>query len=274
MYNIGIIGLGYVGSAVLNVFRNENIFSFDINKPCNQSSIENLVEKSQIIFVCVPTPMKSNGECSIDIVENVLKEINLTSKKVEVIIKSTVPPGTCRAFQEKYKNLNIIFSPEFLTEANFNEDFSKQDRIIFSGKSYSKSLNLFQKYFTDVKYIFLSYEEAEMVKYVGNCFLALKVSFANEVFKLCEKMDIEYNNVINVVSIDKRIGSSHFSVPGPDKKMGFGGSCFPKDISAFLALYKDYNVKNYILKAAWERNQKIDRPEKDWIKLKGRAVVE
>ena len=144
MYNIGIIGLGYVGSAVLNVFRNENIFSFDINKPCNQSSIENLVEKSQIIFVCVPTPMKKNGECSIEIVENVLKEINLTSKKVEVIIKSTVPPGTCRAFQEKYKNLNIIFSPEFLTEANFNEDFSKQDRIIFSGKSYSKSLNLFR----------------------------------------------------------------------------------------------------------------------------------
>ena len=170
--------------------------------------------------------------------------------------------------------MQIIFNPEFLTEANFIEDFKNQDRIIIGDKNKKGLVNdLYEKSFPKAKIINCSYEEAEMVKYFTNTFLATKVSFANEMFELCNKLNINYDNVYKLAILDKRLGFSHFKVPGPDGSRGFGGTCLPKDINAILNIFNTNDLKSYILESVWERNINQDRKEQDWKKLKGRAVT-
>jgi nucleotide sugar dehydrogenase len=272
-FNIGIIGLGYVGKAALNGFQSENIYTYDISEECTESNLDQLSQKADLIFICVPTPMKKNGACSLAIVEQVLSDLNSFNREKEIVIKSTVAPGSCEYFQNKYTNLSIVFSPEFLTEANFYDDFMQQERIILSG-SINLSESLYRKYFPKAEIIKLEYKEAEMVKYFSNSFFALKVSYANEIYSLCEKLNIDYHKVTQSAIKDKRISNSHLSVPGPDGKKGFGGSCLPKDVAALLAIFESNEVESLVLKAAWERNKNLDRNERDWELLKGRAIVE
>ena len=111
-----------------------------------------------------------------------------------------------------------------------------------------------------------------MVKYTTNCFLAAKVSIANEIEQVCSKLEVDYDKVVEYATKDKRLGASHWSVPGPDGNKGFGGSCFPKDINGFLNLAKSLDVVCHTLAGAWQTNLTV-RPDKDWEKLKGRAVV-
>ena len=273
-FNIGIVGLGYVGKAILYGFASENIYTFDTSKTSTENSLEDLSDKADMIFICVPTPMRKDGSCSVDIVKQVIESFNSFNKKHEVIIKSTIPPGTCSYFKDKYSKLNIIFNPEFLTEANPYQDFINQDRIILGGNNFSMVESLYEKHFPQTEIVKLNYSEAEMVKYFSNNFLALKVSFANEIHSLCDKLNIDYGEVVKAATMDKRIGASHLSVPGPDGKKGFGGTCFPKDLSALLSIFEDNDIKSPILKAVWERNKNIDRIEADWTLLKGRAVIE
>ena len=274
-YNIGIIGLGYVGKAVEAVFsKKHDIFSYDINQPCSEKDLESVIQKSDIIFVCVPTPMKKDGSCFINIVSDVLNEINDLNYNKDIIIKSTIPPLTSEKLQQENSKINVIFNPEFMTEANFYRDFSEQKRIILAGNNLEKVEKLYSLNFPKSKIIKLPYKEAELIKYFSNTFLATKVSFANEIYNLCKKLDIDYDIVVNTLIMDERIGSSHLQVPGFDDKFGFGGSCLPKDMSALIQVFKDHGVKSPILNSVWKRNQEIDRKDKDWEALKGRAVVD
>tara|TARA_X000000368_G_scaffold328534_1_gene265570 strand:+ start:7383 stop:8225 length:843 start_codon:yes stop_codon:yes gene_type:complete len=273
--SIGIVGLGYVGSACSEVFSQFfNVNTFDIQKNSTENSLSDLALNSEIIFLCLPTPMNRDGSCNFDIIDQTLNEINQISS-VSCVIKSTIPPGTTSFFQNKFKNLKIFFNPEFLTEANFVNDFKNQDKIIIGSGDDNFSIidEVYKESFPNIPIIHCSFEEAELVKYVINTFLAVKVSFANEIYSLCENLDIDYSIIKSIVSKDKRIGSSHLSVPGPDGKFGFGGSCFPKDINSLLDVFEKNQLKSYIINSAWNRNIKIDRSEKDWEKLKGRAIV-
>tara|TARA_Y100000590_G_C15748301_1_gene1023086 strand:+ start:56 stop:910 length:855 start_codon:yes stop_codon:yes gene_type:complete len=278
--NIGIIGLGYVGKACKEVFSSFfNVLSYDINNSGSEASIKDLVNKSDILFLCLPTPMNKDGSCNISIIENVLSEVSGYKDSI-CVIKSTITPGSSDFFEKKFNNLKIFFNPEFLTEANFINDFKTQDRIIIGSSDdmgaiyYSKIVDIYTEAFPGVKIIKLSLKEAELVKYFTNSFLALKVSYANEFFRLCKKLDIDYYSVLDVATLDKRIGKSHFTVPGPDGKFGFGGACFPKDLNAIIDVFKKNGLDPHLLEAAWKRNISEDRPEKDWEKLVGRAVVE
>ena len=273
---IGIIGQGFVGTAVREGLKDyHTVNTFDLVKECTCDSISDLVNKSTYIFVCVPTPMKKDGSCDTSIVESVVEEINTVSMidKI-VIIKSTVTPGTTERLNKKYTNCKIVFNPEFLTEANFIEDFKNQDRIIIGGPrpASTKVRQLFYKVFPKAHIIKTSPTIAEMVKYTTNTFLATKVSFANEIKMICDKIDVDYDKVIEYATHDDRLGYSHWSVPGPDGHEGFGGSCFPKDINALLDVCRKLGVPAKTLYGAWETNLKV-RPEKDWEELKGRAVV-
>ena len=137
----GIVGQGYGGSAVEEVFSKHydvETYDLDIDK-CSVDYLEDLVELSNIIFVCVPTPMKKDGSCDTSIVEAVVKDINdmVVSRNVSgriVAIKSTIPPGTTNRLNKECKNISVIFNPEFLTEANFIDDFKNQNRIIIVGE--------------------------------------------------------------------------------------------------------------------------------------------
>jgi len=107
---------------------------------------------------------------------------------------------------------------------------------------------------------------------VAGIFLICCLPFANEIYSLCKGLDIKYSELVRLVSYEERVGNSHLTVPGPDGKMGFGGSCFPKDMNSLITIFKNQDIESFVLAAAWERNIKIDRTEQDWKKLKGRAV--
>ena len=112
-----------------------------------------------------------------------------------------------------------------------------------------------------------------MVKYFTNCFLATKVSFSNEIREICEKINVDYDKVVEYGLYDQRIGKTHFSSPGPDGKFGFGGSCFPKDINALISFAQSAGMNPTVLRSVWNKNLEV-RPERDWEQLKGRAVSE
>jgi len=279
---IGIVGQGYVGSAVKEVFnKHYDVETYDLDTDkCSVDYLEDLVELTNIIFICVPTPMKKDGSCDISIVEAVVEDINdmVVSRNVSgriVAIKSTIPPGTTNRLNNKCRNISVIFNPEFLTEANFIDDFKNQNRIIIGGErpSTTKLRQVYSLLFPDATIVKTGSKTAEMVKYMTNTFLATKVSFANEMKMICDGLNIDYDKVVEYSTYDERLGKSHWAVPGPDGKMGFGGSCFPKDINALIALSKDMRLYLHTLQGVWKTNLKV-RPEQDWNELKGRAVVD
>lgn len=271
---IGIIGQGYVGNAVYQKFKNfYKVLTFDINENLSNSTVQEIKNKCNIIFICVPTPMNKDGSCDVSIVESVIKKFS-TKKGAILVIKSTVEPGTTKNFNKKYKNIQIVFNPEFLTERNAVNDYNNQDRIILGGpRPATTSLkSIFSKVFPNKNIIKTGSSHAEMVKYFTNCFLATKVSFANEMYNLCLKLDLDYDKIIEYSTHDKRIGNTHLNVPGHDGDFGFGGHCLPKDINAILNLTKKMGSVNNILNAVIKTNNKV-RKNRDWEKMIGRAII-
>jgi nucleotide sugar dehydrogenase len=245
--NVGIVGRGFVGGAMYKNFKDvfpTEVYDIDETKrTC--SSMDELVNHSDIIFVCVPTPSSADGSCDVSIVEKVVKKIASYKKDVVVIIKSTVVPGTTkRLIQET--GLKIAFNPEFLTERNADEDFRYQKLIVVGcedTETNDKVWEVYYKFVVKVGYMPLmkscTTDEAEMFKYLANCFLATKVIFANEFKILCDKVGIEYSNIASIAKLDNRLGPTHWQVPGPDGKYGYGGSCFPKDTAAMIAFAEE-----------------------------------
>ena len=280
--NIGIIGQGFVGTAVREGLKNfYSVLVYDIKEDtCPKDmchSLDSVVQECKIIFQCLPTPMKKSGECDLSIVEKSLRNVDLLSKKHDkrpiVVVKSTVPPGTCERLNQEFENINVVFSPEFLTEANSIEDFKNQNRIILGGLlPHTTEVKLmFRKPFPHIPIVKTGYKTAEMVKYFINNYLSVKVSFANEMYQMCSALDIDYDKVTEYALFDQRIGKSHLSVPGPDGDFGFGGHCFPKDLDAMIYLMVKNDVDPVILESAREKNNKV-RKNRDWEKMKGRAV--
>jgi UDPglucose 6-dehydrogenase len=279
MKSIGIIGLGYVGSAVKAGFEKMyNVFTYDINKECTETSIENLVQKTQIVFICVPTPMNQDGTCNIDIVYNILQEISLKKQQEHTVcvLKSTVPPGTTDRLANEFDNITICFNPEFLTERNYINDFISQTNITIGYTRDNTSVKtvstLYYERFPNAQVWITTAKQAEMIKYVANTMLATKVAFLNEIYQICKKTDIDFNKITNILQVDSRLGMSHWNVPGHDGKFGFGGTCFPKDLNALIQYAESNGQPTPLLKAVWEKNLEV-RPEKDWERDKGRAVI-
>ena len=280
----GIIGQGFVGSAIREGMSHVyNVETYDIDESKNPTvgSVYELVDKTdEIIFVCLPTPMNSSGRCDIRIVESAISDINNAAgrlgKDVTAVIKSTVEPGTTRFLNDKYNSISVVFNPEFLTEANSFDDFKNQNRIIIGGDRPASTnvKTLFRKAFPKVPIIKTGSTEAETVKYFTNCFLATKVSFANEMKQVCDRLDIDFDKVVEYALYDDRIGNSHLSVPGPDGSCGFGGHCFPKDLNAIIFMAKDLGINPSVMTAVWNKNMEV-RPqaERDWENMIGRAVV-
>ena len=271
---IGIIGQGYVGTALKEGFQDfyqvETYDKYDLGKSTH-SKISDIVELSDVIFVCVPTPMRQDGSCYTGIVEEVIREINENANGQIVVIKSTVPPGTTDRINEEYSHTTTIFNPEFLTEANFIQDFKNQSRIILGGdrKGTNKVRQIYSRIFPNATIVKTGAKHAEMVKYFTNCFLATKVSFANEMYNICQQLDLDYDKVVEYATYDERLGKSHWAVPGPDGDFGYGGHCLPKDLSAIVSEFDTYGL----LEAVEQVNDQV-REDRDWEHMVGRAVLE
>lgn len=279
MEKIGIIGQGFVGTAVKEGMKNYyDVRTFDLNGNCNEMSLYTLIENVNETFLCVPTPMRKSGECDLSIVKDCLYQISkiikvLNKKDFIVIIKSTIPPGTTEKLNQEFSNIHVAFNPEFLTEANAVEDYKNQNRIIVGAdRPYSSRVKqIFAKAFPKVPIIKTSSTIAETIKYVTNTFLSMKVSYANEIYRLCEGLNIDYDKVIEYARYDDRLGNSHWSVPGPDGDFGFGGHCFPKDIAALQYVMETLGIDSTMLDATIKKNEMV-RTDRDWEKQIGRAV--
>ena len=282
---IGICGQGFVGTAVREGMRDFfDLATYDKFKAEDFAveSLAVLARDCEVIFVCLPTPMRKSGECDTRIVEDVVREIDEICgannlKKRVAVVKSTIPPGTTEQLNKQVKNIQVVFNPEFLTEANAINDYKSQTRIILGGPrpGTSKMKTVFAKAFPKASIIKTGSNTAEMVKYFTNCFLATKVSFSNEIRQICEKSNVDYDKVVEYGLYDNRIGKSHFSSPGPDGSFGFGGHCFPKDINALMFLAREKGIDPSVLQAVWDKNLEVRASDhRDWEAMSGRAVSE
>ena len=271
---IGIIGQGYVGTALKEGFQDfyqvETYDKYDLGKSTH-SKISDIVELSDVIFVCVPTPMRQDGTCYTGIVEEVIREINENANGQIVVIKSTVPPGTTDRINQEYTHSTVIFNPDVLTEANFIQDFKNQSRIILGGDRKGTNIvrQIYSRIFPNATIVKTGAKHAEMVKYFTNCFLATKVSFANEMYNVCQQLDLDYDKIVEYATYDERLGKSHWAVPGPDGDFGYGGHCLPKDLSAIVSEFDTYGL----LEAVEQVNDQV-REDRDWEHMVGRAVLE
>ncbi len=267
---VGIIGNGFVGEAQAFAFSPvAEVLIYDIDPLKSKDPIES-VHNCSYVFICVPTPMNSAGNQDFSYVE---KAFEKASDKPIYIIKSTILPKSTEKLQKIYPNYKIIFSPEFLTERNAKLDMLTQSRIILGGekKLTSKVEELFNKRFKNKNIIKTDSTTAELIKYMNNTFFATKVSIMNEFKLISNAIGADWNDALFGFSSDGRIGDSHLNVPGHDGKLGYGGTCFPKDVSSFINFAKQNNINLNAIEGGWRTNLKL-RPEKDWEKKIGRSV--
>jgi len=272
-FKVGVIGNGFVGESQAYAFSPvADVKIFDIN-PIKSTHTLLEVLSQDFIFVCLPTPMKENGEQDNSYIENFFSNIGLHNTNAIFILKSTVLPGTTKQLIDKHK-FNIVFCPEFLTEKTAKLDMLTQSRIVVGGEEELclKVLGLFIERFGKKHYIMTDSTTAEFIKYMANTFLAVKVSVVNEFYRLATELGVEWSDALEGFVSDPRIGNSHTNVPGHDGKLGFGGTCFPKDINALITMGKELGVDMNTLEAAWKTNLEV-RPEQDWKQLVGRAIT-
>lgn len=273
--SISVFGIGYVGSAIYHGFSPYfEIKIYDKYKP-GYNDVEDVVKSSRFIFVCVPTPVNLEDNSQdlsyiYDAVETIGKYA--TEEKI-IILKSTILPGTTRKLQDKYKNHRFAFNPEFLTERNYIFDFLNQGRIVLGGKSKDDDTlleieDLYRVKFQHTPIFKTTFEGAEFIKYACNCFFSMKVSYMNEIYEICEKMGVPFDDVKNGMLGDQRIANSHMQVPGFDGYKGFGGKCFPKDLKSFIAWAKKNGYSVTMFEATDEVNERV-REVKDWLEITG-----
>ena len=282
MKKIGIVGRGFVGSAAEFGFSpqtgcNAVVKIYDKDPSKSLHTLEETVNKSDFIFLSVPTPSNQDGSMHLGILESALQDIQSVNKRKNniILIRSTVIPGTTSKLCKKFTNLNIVFNPEFLTERSAKFDFINQSRFILGGRkrNTTKVAELYRwRFGSSVPCIETNFNTAEMIKYMNNCFFATKISFLNEMKLIADKSEVNWELAVEGFVRDGRIGHTHLTVPGHDGKMGFGGSCFPKDVQAMINFGAQLNLNMDTLKGVWKTNLEV-RPERDWEKLEGRAII-
>jgi len=286
MAKIAIIGTGYVGlaSAVGFAQLGHDVVGIDIDEtkvqkltsgksPIFEKDIEKFLAKSlkkkkitfstdykkiskaKFVFLCLPTPQLDDGSADTSYI---LESSKLLSKHISdsatLVIKSTVPVNTWKAVKQvlNRKDVSIVSNPEFLREGTALEDFFKPDRIVVGCEIEKKAKEVANLYKAkNAKVVFTDNTSAEIIKYASNSFLAIKLSFVNEIAAYAESTDANALEVLHAMGLDKRIGKE-FLKPGP----GWGGMCFPKDVSALKESAREKNVPIPLLDAALESNLK------------------
>ena len=307
-YSIGIIGVGVLGTAILESFipiKSIDIKCYDkyktnSNNDIYVSAIADLVQ-CNIIFLCLPTEYdtvkKAYNKTEID---SVLYDLALLNYKGIIVLKSTVEPKTTSKLSLLYPQLTLIHNPEFLTARTATHDFKHQKHIVLGiqtafEKSRAKTQDLentafeksraktedlenpvrknsdndldemknaqvtyiktfFETYFKDATITICSSDESESMKLFCNSFYATKIQYFTEVKLLCDKMDIKYNNVIELMLKNGWINPMHTTIPGHDGELSFGGKCLPKDINALCALCNSLDSPNEVIQAVVNEN--------------------
>jgi UDPglucose 6-dehydrogenase len=254
---VGIIGYGYVGSAVAASYPDDKIMINDPKYKLKSKSIKKLKEKCQAIFVCVPTPQSDTGECDTTILESIITK--LSGYEGIVIAKSTASPEVYADLESRY-NLKLAHVPEFLTQARAKFDYVNPHKIVVGCREeirqqvadviMTSAVN-FER--VDIEYCTI--QEASFFKYLANTQLAIKVVVNNEYADLAKRLGVKWERVVDIARTDYRLGATHWAVPGPDGARGFGGACFPKDTAAMAHIAKENGVVLDVLTTAIDKNK-------------------
>ena len=253
---IGIIGLGFVGGAVKAAHDLVGIETVDVDPHKGLPASLADAKQCEAIYICVPSPTGADGSCDTSILEEVMAQ--LTDYTGVIISKVTAPPNVYIRLQEAHKNL--IHAPEFLVAATATEDYINGTYAIIGGyEPYATqaeaAILIAQRKVREITKIGIG--EAALTKYAINTFLATKVIFMNELKTLADANGLDYNVIKKTIQLDERQGTSHFDVPGPDGRYGFGGACFPKDTSALLKYAESLGVVLSVLDTAVIKNKTI-----------------
>ncbi|MGB9815793.1 MAG: UDP-glucose dehydrogenase family protein [Thermoplasmata archaeon] len=299
---IGVVGMGFVGSVTAAVLADQgnDVIGLDIDSqkikmlnsgrsPIFEPGLEEMIKRNknnlkfttdysllkdaEVIFIAVPTP-NENGKINLNYVYSAVRSIKSVNKNAIIVIKSTVIPGTGTRIEKEFQ-VKIVSNPEFLREGNAIQDTIHPDRVVIGGE-YENSRIISEIWkFTNAPILLTTRENAELIKYASNAFLATKISFINEVANLCEKIpnaDVEI--VARGMGMDKRIGPLFLKAG-----IGYGGSCFPKDTQALISFAEEIGEEMKIVKAARKVNEeRIDRIikilEREFKKLKGLRILQ
>ena len=255
---ISIIGLGFVGSAMLKSFQEKDvniIGVYDKFKEGGIGSLDSCLE-ADIIFSALPTVYHE------DLKEYDKRPLFETLDKLEkmkfqglFVVKSTVEPGTCQKLSENY-SFEIAHNPEFLTARTAYEDFHHQEHIVL-GTNNQNLIKFYETYYPNAKISVCTTNESESMKIFCNCFYAVKVQFFNEIFLICQKMGMNYENILEMMLKNGWIHPMHTKVPGPDGKLSYGGLCFPKDTNALNYFMEKNNLPHKVLEATIEERNEM-----------------
>ncbi len=284
------------------LFKPIEVYIYDIRPEACQPpgmTLEKLDSECDLVFLCLPTPLNHDGSCYTKILEDTIAQCSNPYK----VIRSTIPVG----FAAKH---GCYFMPEFLTEANWENDFrstkewvvglpTTSQMVVSHGQSsIEENDKLIAQKFSEIQHsefktrmnklikrsyknsaidsqsiIYCDTNEAEMLKLMKNCFLSAKVGLMNEFYDFCGATRTDYNTVTGLAKKDARMGTSHFQVPGPDGRRGFGGTCFPKDTHSLYCQMNARGVQPHIYPAILTRNDTIDRAEREWSRDIWRTTI-
>jgi nucleotide sugar dehydrogenase len=244
---IGIVGLGAVGTANKHGFEylGHNVIGHDIRL---DTTINDVLD-TEITFLCVPTPQADDGSCDTSIIESVIKELNLYNYKGIVAIRSTVVPGFTQRMIDTYKNLTICFVPEFLRERCAADDFINNHKLLAIGTHdiwvYRKLVKAHGNLPENTEH--LTPNEAEVLKYYNNVYAALRVTFANVMYEICDKLDCDYTTIKNAYIKTGKAVDMYLDV-NPSLR-GYGGMCLPKDTQAIASLISELGLDLELIKS-------------------------
>lgn len=249
-----IAGYGFVGKAVYNALKDKHHVVI-VDPQYTTTEVQHHPDADGLI-ICVSTPTTEDGICDANNIANVLDQVPIY---MPVMIKSTVTPGIAKGFKEIYPDHSIVYSPEFLRAQTANQDFLNQKYLVLGGEDPDSFWHeLFLSTLPNCKLIFnCTEEEACLVKYATNSFLALKTSYFNQIFDICVATGSDFETVRHILSNDTRIGNGHTMVPGFDGARGWGGHCFPKDTTAFAHWANVVEAPVTLVESAIQYNNKV-----------------
>ncbi len=286
---VGIMGFGILGRALYNYM--EKNFSLDLipyDPPLKMGS-DKEINEADVVFICVPTPYNENTVIKKGVTPSgnkVIKEFGFDLSYVEaalnvlkegkvVVIKSTILPGTTDSLQKRYPQHKLMYNPEFLTEASAGHDMVNPTRqILGMSESLQEDFNANEETRTLINNIYqllpkasftfsvyVTAKVAEMVKYTGNAWYATKVTFMNQIYDLCQEMDVHYNSVKKCIAAEPMFGSSHLDI-FHDGFRGYGGKCLPKDTKSLIQLGAELGVDMTLLKVVDMINEDLKKGNK------------
>lgn len=273
--SIGIIGLGFVGGALLKSFNFKHITvnCYDKYKDGGIGKLSDVIN-TQIVFLCLPTKFNENlniyDKSAINIICDQLSNLCYNGA---VVIKSTVEPNTTENLAKTFPKLNLIHNPEFLTAITAFKDFHNQKHIVLgrsstcSIDSYDEVRQFYKNNYPDAEISLSSSTESECMKIFVNCFYASKIQIFNEFYLLCDKIGSDYGCVKQMMIKNGWINPMHTDVPGIDGQLSYGGLCFPKDTNALLQFMKTNSSKKKVLQAVVEERNEMREDDLNIIKL-------